>query len=1190
VELTASQQAVVDCTDREILVTAGAGSGKTSTTIERYKALLERGPEPLTPREILVFTFTDKAAGELREKVRAALVSKARAGGDGDPNAVSMSNAWVGTFHSICNRILKAWPMEAGIDPGFSVLDSTSTETVMKLAFDRALERFCDAGEGRAELIARFVGQALRETITWSYDELRSRGIEQPRLPDFADTPFPQGEVDRLRSLVEAALDGGPSEKRTVALEGIHSLLDRQAWTGLRFGKTLALRAGNNEILREIEDAHEALCKAMANHLADPVRRELGELLEIYGEEFSAAKQARSALDYDDLQLVTLRLLREHSHISEAYRGRFREIMVDEFQDTNGLQIQLIEELKGSETTLLTVGDEMQSIYGFRHADVALFRKRRDTEGVTRIELQENFRSQGRVIGAINEIGTALDQETSIRRGGDVDRHRFEPLQVGLTDADPAGSSTTVIMTDNLGWAEQDLGEIAPAIPAESDVGKPTDDRNEAEALALAHQLRDLVDDSTNGVRQGDIAILLRAKTRTDLYVQALLQVGLSPYVVSGGGFWKTREAVEVRALLSVIANPLDDNELLGALTSPACGLSTDTLWLIRKASDSYEPLWPALVKLAGNEAGGVADETGAEAGGADPEGADWLARVAEEDRERARRFVGTIDSLRNRAASMPLASLIEAAVTETGYDLANLLRDPSANGLATIRRAESLAREFEAGEGRNLRGFLDWSRLSEELDSEAAAATADESSDVVRLMTIHAAKGLQFKVTCVPDLGRSCQGRHEYALRLGRSKDDRPEDFELGLRLPRFDGGKIDAYSWKDLCEADKAATEDEELRLLHVAVTRAENHLVLSGVLPQNWPRDGISHASSMICRASNQFGFDPEDTDGWDGHIPVGDDEEDAIRVVHNAAVPDCAERLAVVRPPLTTERFAETGAPPLARPASRTYPDVPLSFTAFSEFIECPARFYAKRVLKVEMPDEWKQSGDPASEPGSGRNRSTRFGTAVHAILEEIARHGWSRPSETELRLALDRHGLARGGDAAGELQRASQMVSGFLASDLGKRVAAGSTATEVPLVVRYEQVTIRGSADLILDSGIPLILDYKTNRLEGKEPGEKMADYDLQRGLYALALARARRLDEVETAYSFLEAPDRPVMKLYSADDFDATEDLLRQTLAEITGGRFFGGPGAEHQPCGKSDCPGCRLLAAQIERASAGAG
>ena len=300
---------------------------------------------------------------------------------------------------------------------------------------------------------------------------------------------------------------------------------------------------------------------------------------------------------------------------------------------------------------------------------------------------------------------------------------------------DPAGSSTSVILTDRAGWKQQNLGDLAPAIPAESDAGKAEGHFNEAEALALAHHLRDLVDEPANGIRQGDIAILLRAKTRASLYVDALKQAGLTPYVVSGGGFWKTREAIELRALLSVIANPLDDNELLGALTSPACGLSTDALWLLRKAAGHRRPLWPALSALAG-AAGPIA------------EAVDWLDKVPELDRERAVAFVDTVDSLRSRAVTLPLAELIEAAVSETGYDLANLTRDRSANGFATIRRAGSLAREYEAGEGRNLRGFLDWSRLSEELDSEAMAAPADEASDVVRVMTVHAAKGLQFKVT----------------------------------------------------------------------------------------------------------------------------------------------------------------------------------------------------------------------------------------------------------------------------------------------------------------------------------------------------------------------------------------------------------------------------------------------------------
>lgn len=1170
-KLTRKQQEVVDCGDREILVTAGAGSGKTSTTVERYRSLLSREPKPLSPREILVFTFTDKAAGELREKVRAMLSAEAQATGGADPNAVSMSKAWVGTFHSICNRILKAWPMEAGIDPGFSVLDSTSTETLTKVAFDRALIRFFEAEDGSADLVGRFAGQSLRETITWTYEELRSRGIEQPRLPDFTDTAFPAEELKELRALTESALKGDLSEARTKTLLAQKELLDREDWSDLRFGKTAGLRPNGNPEMETIDKAYKGFCEAMAKHLADPVRRGLGQMLEFYGEEFSAAKASRSVLDYDDLQLVTLRLLREHPHIRNGYRERFREIMVDEFQDTNGLQIQLIAELQGEETTLLTVGDEIQSIYGFRHADVALFRTRRDNEAVTRIELLENFRSQESVIEAINLVGNTLDREVSLRRPSDQNRHRFEALKVGLTEEDPSGSSTTMILTDYSGWKELELGEMGPAITEEAPGDGKQIHHHEAEALALAHHLRDLVDHDTNGVRQSDIAILLRARTRSNLYVKALEQVGLSPYVVSGGGFWKMREAVELRSLLSVIANPLDDNELLGALSSPACGLSTDAIWLIKRASQPYQPMWPALSTLANGDLGDLA-------------GAEWLTHISDEDRDRATSFVKRINSLRRRAKTMPLPALIEAAVSETGYDLADLFRDPTANGLATIRRVESLAHEYEAGEGRSLRGFIDWSRLSEELDSEAAAATADEASDVVRVMTIHAAKGLQFKVTCVPDLGRSCEGRHEPALRLGRSESE-PEKFDVGLRFPRFDGGKIDAYNWEGLTKTSQAATEYEELRLLHVALTRAENHLVICGVLPNKLPGK-LTHASPMIVRAAKQFGFDPAEPSDWRDVIEVNGGGMGAIRVIHNSATEEQAARLARVRR-LDAVATSHSGKPPLYRPEFSTYPDVPLSFTAFSEFVECPARFYTKRVLKIDSEDDMGHSGDPSIQPLGGRNQGTRFGSAVHELLEGSAAKGWSLPSAEDFKAALRRHGLKPDNQPEGDLSRATKMVGGFIASDLGRQAKAGDSAVEVPLVIRYQDVTIRGSADLVVRSLPPLILDYKTNRLEGKSPVEKMAEYELQRGLYALALARARSLESVDTAYIFLEEPDQPVMKTYTKEDFNRTEELLNETLSEITSGRFFGGPGARHQPCGKSDCPGCELLKAQITRASA---
>jgi hypothetical protein len=340
-------------------------------------------------------------------------------------------------------------------------------------------------------------------------------------------------------------------------------------------------------------------------------------------------------------------------------------------------------------------------------------------------------------------------------------------------------------------------------------------------------------------------------------------------------------------------------------------------------------------------------------------------------------------------------------------------------------------------------------------------------------------------------------------------------------------------------------------------------------------------------MIVRSSLLFGLDPEQPGGWPDRIQVGEAQEDGIEVIHNAATQDNATRLGEIRPPVATGAGARSGTPPIARPETKVYPDVPLSFTAFAEFAECPARFYAKRVLKVETPRERRRPLDPYLQPMTGRNRGTRFGSAVHDVLEQIAGRGWRIPAAGSIEQALSAQGLSPGAEFDGDVEKASAMISGFLESDLGKRVAGPGSRAEVPLIVRYEDVTVRGSADLIHESSPPLVLDYKTNRLEGSSPGQKMEDYVLQRGLYALGLARARGLETVETAYVFLEAPGDPVMKTYGATEFEEVESLLRKTLGEITAGRFFGGPSAEYEPCGKDDCAGCSLLAAQIGRAAA---
>ena len=240
------------------------------------------------------------------------------------------------------------------------------------------------------------------------------------------------------------------------------------------------------------------------------------------------------------------------------------------------------------------------------------------------------------------------------------------------------------------------------------------------------------------------MVVLLRAFTHLDAYEDSLARAGLRPYVVGGRGYWSQQQVADVCALLATIANPLDDEALFGALASPACAVAPDTLWLLRAAAGRRRHVWPALEALA------LGGRGGARRAGAP------RARSRPGERELLTEFATGLVGLRARAPRLSLAGLVEAAVTETGYDLATLLRPAGEARLANVRKLSRLAAAYEAREGRDLRGLLDFLAARAETDTEAQAATAAEGHDGVRIMTVHNAKGLEFEVVAVPDLARA--------------------------------------------------------------------------------------------------------------------------------------------------------------------------------------------------------------------------------------------------------------------------------------------------------------------------------------------------------------------------------------------------------------------------------------------------
>ncbi|HEY5052713.1 MAG TPA: 3'-5' exonuclease, partial [Solirubrobacterales bacterium] len=835
--------------------------------------------------------------------------------------------------------------------------------------------------------------------------------------------------------------------------------------------------------------------------------------------------------------------------------------MVDEFQDTNRLQLRLVQALHGPRSELMVVGDEFQSIYGFRHADLEVFRERRrlvesEPDG-SAMALSGNFRSRPEVIGAVNSLGAKLLGEP------------FRPLRVGAepeSEAPPGeGPAVELLLTARDGWDAEGI-ELAP----------PTDGATPpnclAEARLLALRLRELAD---AGIDRGEMVVLLRAFTHLDAYEDSLERAGLRPYVVGGRGYWSQQQVSDVCALLATIANPLDDQALFGALASPACGLAPDTLWLLRAASGKRRHAWPAIEAAVGLGEPELAE----------PE---RLEQVPEAELALLGRFATTIEALRERGTRLSLEGLIEAAVTETGYDLAVLMRPSGEARFANVRKLMRLAAEFESREGRDLRGLLDFLASRAEAGAEAQAATAVEGHDGVRIMTVHNAKGLEFGVVAVPDLSRSLlAGSRPPLLTIGRDG----EEPRVGLQLRRLGAASINLYSYAELCEEAKERDAEEGLRLFYVAATRARERLILSGVVKPG-PGGELKPSTPVIERIVDGFEVDretdsalpvpaPEAREGLDAGFPSS---EIAIRV--NLPSPERAAELTATRRDAGGWRSLGEGPAPLAKRAPSTAPSQPLSYTAISAYEECGYRFYMERVLGLgervrSLSRVARQTANSLPNEGvmspSAREERSAQGAAVHALLEWSQANGWEEPAEE---LAL-RHATAAGLDPdSTDPQSLLAPLRGWLGSNLLRDRVAGGGGTaraEVPLLLGLGATVLRGSIDLLVEQEgeAPLVIDYKTDRLDDSDPAGHAARYETQRAIYALAVAQSRKAPEVEVAYVFLERPDRPILDRLGAEEMELGRERLTARIEKIGRGEF---PVATVEERSWSLCRGCPAL------------
>ena len=556
---TDEQLAAIERRHGDLLLDAGAGSGKTSVLVERFaRTVIEDGVDVSA---ILVITFTEKAAAELRDRIRLRL----RELGALDA-ARATEGAFISTIHGFCARVLRAGALAAGLDPEFEVLDELRSGRLSAVAFERALTSVA-ARDGRlVDLIAAYGAGPLRAATAGVYEQLRSAGELSPRLPA-VDVPADDGSarLTAAASAVAAELSA-IADPGTRVLEGIDKAARRDRDSAAGRGRRLAglalaseaaqrCRGAVDRRLRRVSRGAGRVPRGRRRRASVDVRDVLDRLLVAYAAEYARAKRDVSGLDFEDLELGARELLASDDALRERYAERFAAIMVDELQDTNAVQLSLIESI--AHDNLFTVGDAQQSIYGFRHADVELFsaRGRRLEQAGARLTLATNFRSRPEILDAINHgFRDALGDE-------------FIVLRPGRAPEPPAGDALTELLLVDKG-ADWELEGMASPWRL-------------AEARALARRVGELV---AAGTAPGEIVVLLRAMTDVRVYERALEQHGLPTYVIGGRGYWDHPQIVDLVCYLRALDNPLDEEAFYGVLGSPLVGASLDALVLISAA------------------------------------------------------------------------------------------------------------------------------------------------------------------------------------------------------------------------------------------------------------------------------------------------------------------------------------------------------------------------------------------------------------------------------------------------------------------------------------------------------------------------------------------------------------------------------------------------------------------------------
>jgi ATP-dependent exoDNAse (exonuclease V) beta subunit len=1097
--------------DESLIVEASAGTGKTTELVHRITEVLATGRAEI--QHIAAVTFTHKAAGEMKLRLRQELDEQRQQAEGSRRQALEdalerLEEASIGTIHSFCAQILRERPVEANIDPAFEELSEQEAARIYQTAFRSWLER--RLGEDSPGLRRAFARLAWRDSWDDSspFERLQYAGWKLLEWRDYTAGwrrgPFARTEeIDTLVRMVRdlADLSSRPRRVNDNLYLGLRPVRDLANWIEraetaggrdydgfesllLKLWRDLRkdLKKGSGEYGGGVDRAtlvsqREELLRWIAEFrnradadLAWLLRDEMAGLLEEYRER----KRRQGKLDFVDLLCAVRDLLRDQQPVRKYLQTRFKYIFVDEFQDTDPLQVEILLLLSGDDSNesdwrtitprsgkLFLVGDPKQSIYKFRRADLVLYREVRQTleeRGVGLVTLTQSFRSVRNIQQIVN---AAFETEMS----GDVgDGHaEWAPLEKDRNDIE--GHPSVVVLPVPKPYGKQRLSKQALADSLPDAIGAFVDW---------------LVTRSGWGFRERDIAVLFRKRnySGTDLtreVVRALEARGIA-HLLAGSKSLHHREEVEtLRAALTAIEWPDDELSVFAALKGSLFAVTDESLFLYRHRYGRLNPFRKDKVE--------------------EPEFqpiTDALDLLADLHRRRNRR---------------PFAATINGLLKSTRAHAGFLLRPGGQQILANVGRVAELARTYEMTGGISFRGFVEELTAKAEKEEAAEAPVLEEDSDGVRLMTVHSAKGLEFPVVILADLMTG----------LSRSEPEHHVDGQSKLCAVELMG--CAPWELREHAPAEAARERAEGVRVAYVAATRAKDLLVVPAVGDDPYPADSwlsplfkalypvrAARRNSTAAQGCPSFGvssvalrppdyglaeesvmpglIEPEvgthQVVWWDpSALKLDEEQNQAVwqdRVLKRTLEEDGGKSLIAYR--AWKERREQ-----LLASASKPQVEVFLA----SQATDAPPDLFLVEFIVVPT----------ASRAVSGR----RFGTLVHAVLRDTPLHAEagsiSRFAELNARVF---------GAPPEEAEAARIAVAGALAHPLLARArAAERLHREYPLSLGLEDGKwVEGVIDLaFLENGKWVVVDFKTDA----DSAVRRAHYERQLQWYAYALAK-----------------------------------------------------------------------------------